>query len=616
MSEANTEVRGRPGGGRGKVALRFAWTIASAAALGALGLAFWGWVRQIDPSSWDDWADVTVRTVKVLLLSDIYFDADHVGAEPMWQFVWARALGVVASVIIATRLILLGIGARLSEWLYRFWINKHDVIVGDGPAAREYASAHNQMFPKRKAIHLAEEDQPGAHRLATYERRGPLKAQLRRAAGKKARRFVVDEADDADTWQTAQAAARRYPKAEVLAHISDPWMRDRLSRERGAHKLTAFSYASGAARQVMLAHPPYLLARNLAAPVQHILLVGFGQVGQELAREFIATSVVPGERKLMITVIDPEVERKLAPDFINRHETLMKHVDFRFIAGDIRLDQEKLAASLKERTQVSPVCAAYVAIDQDARPLALAYSWRAAALRHQLFVAPIFLCAQHGAGLPPVRHGSGIVGGDEELQEEREKQAVAQGQLCNLRVVSFGAWPAAFDGAGLLEPRHDMLARRYHEEHERLRIDRERREVGAVSQGQIAWDELPDQARTSVRRAVAHLRAKAHVAGFDLDRWLSSSGARATHEAPPAHNDIRLDDADQADLLMRLEHQRWMLDRFLDGWRPGKRSDYHRTRASLIAFDNLEASDRNKDASVAATAKTVMKEWNGKRKPR
>ena len=616
MADGNTEVRGRPVGGRGRVALRLAWTIASLTALGALGLAFWGWVRQTDPKTWDDWVDVTVRTVKVLLLSDIYFDADHVSQTPMWQFEWSRALGVVASVIIATRLILLGIGTRFSEWWYRFWIGRHDVIVGDGPAAREYAGAHNQMFAKRKAIHLAAEEQPGAHRLATYERRGPLKSQLQRAAGRKARRIVVDEGDDADTWQTAQAAARRYPKAEVMAHIADPWMRDRLSRERSAPKLTTFSYSGGAARQVMLAHPPFLLARNLAAPVQHILLVGFGQVGQELAREFIVTCVMPGERKLMITIIDPAAERTLAPDFIGRHEELMKHVDFRFISGDIRLEQDKVAEKLKERTEASPVCAAYVAIDQDARPLALAFALRAAALRHRLFVAPIFLCAQHGAGLPPVRHGSGIVGGDESLQEEREKQAIAQGQLCNLRVVSFGAWPAAFDGAGLLERRQDMLARRYHEEHERLRADRERRDIGAVSQGQTAWNDLSDQARVSVRRAVAHVRAKAHVAGFDLDRWLSAATTRATHDVPPGHNDIRLDDADQGALMARLEHQRWMLDRFLDDWRPGKRSDYHRTRPGLTAFDKLDPSERDKDASVAATAKTIMKEWNGKKKPR
>ena len=38
----------------------------------------------------------------------------------------------------------------------------------------------------------------------------------------------VDEGDDADTWQTAQAIARTCRKAEVVAHITDPWMRDRL----------------------------------------------------------------------------------------------------------------------------------------------------------------------------------------------------------------------------------------------------------------------------------------------------------------------------------------------------------------------------------------------------
>jgi len=66
------------------------------------------------------------------------------------------------------------------------------------------------------------------------------------------------------------------------------------------------SYANGVARQLMLAHPPYLLAaRRYKAPAQHILIFGFGAVGQALAKEFLITSVSNNPRPMMITAIDP-----------------------------------------------------------------------------------------------------------------------------------------------------------------------------------------------------------------------------------------------------------------------------------------------------------------------
>jgi hypothetical protein len=401
----------------------------------------------------------------------------------------------------------------------------------------------------------------------------------------------------------------------VLAHIRDPWIRDRLSRdrsstERATPKLTPFSYAGGAARQVMLAHPPYLLAKALELPAQHILIVGFGQVGESIAREFIVTSLVPGETKLMITVVDPDA-LTLAADFEGRHEELVKHVDFNFIAGDFRLADarpEGFYATLKKRIAKAPICAVYVAIDLEHQPLGLAFAIRAAALRHGLFLAPVFVCAQHGAGLPTVRHGTGLVGGPAEVQEEREKQAVAEGKLCNLRVVSFGSWPDAFDGAGMLEHPFDAQARRYHDVYSRNYAEAERKRTGSVTGGIRSWDDLPDQLRVSNRRAAAHMRAKGFAAGYDLGRWLQSDkGFRESHELPPAHAAFGAGDAPDV-AMARLEHERWMLDRFLDGWRPGGRSDYYRTRQTLVPFDQLDADEIAKDNAVVETTRTLMKE--------
>jgi len=610
MADGYTEVRGRPVGGRGQWLLTLVWLTVLATGGAALTLAWMGWTTVLKPDTPAEYGEVAIRTVKVLLLSDIYFGNELTdGRDHNELFGLARALGIVTSLIIGGRLIVLALGSRFFGLLFRRTTGKHHIVVGDGPAAREYSAVHNTMFRKSRAIHLSATRLPIADRLATFERRGPLKSQLRYAAAKRAVRIVVDEGDDADTWQTAQAAARLYPDTQVLAHITDPWIRDQLSRERLGSRLVPFSFAGGAARQVMLAHPPFLLAKALGEKRQHILIVGFGQVGQALLREFIVTCVVPDGGPLMITIVDPRAEA-VKKDFESRHAHLMKMVDIAFVPGDFRQNDLPLLSSIRDRTKVAGVCAAYVAIDQVRHPLDMAFALRSMVQREKLFQAPIFICAQHGAGLAPVKAGAGNLINDPAVLEERHRQAMTEGILCNLRVVSFGAWPAAFDGAGMLEPDYDEQARRYHAEYERFRIDRERRVKGAIIHEAKSWRDLPDGLRVSNRRAAAHMRAKAFVAGYDLEAWLTRGKCPETHELPPAMGDMRTDDPGFVHRMAMLEHTRWMLDRFLDGWAPGPRSDFNRTRPSFVSFEELDREEKEKDTVVIETARVLMKEWN------
>jgi hypothetical protein len=610
MADGYTEVRGRPVGGQGQWLLWLVWLAVLGTGGTAIALAWMGWSQVLKPDTPEEYGEVAIRSIKVLLLSDIYYDKDLTHPlDPHKLFGIARALGIVASLIVGGRLIVLALGSRFFGFFFRRTTGKHHVVVGDGPAAQEYSSVHNTMFRKGRAIHLSARRLPIADRLATFERRGPLRSQLHYVAAQRATRIVVDEGDDADTWQTAQAAARLYPDTQVLAHITDPWIRDQLSRERLGSRLVPFSFAGGAARQVLLAHPPYLLANALGETRQHILIVGFGQVGQALLREFIVTCVLPDQGQLMITIVDPRAEA-VRKDFESRHPHLVKMVDIAFVPGDFRQNELPLLNSIRDRSKIAGICAAYVAIDQVRHPLDMAFALRSMALREKLFQAPIFICAQHGAGLAPVKAGSGNIINNPEVMEERHKQAMAEGILCNLRVVSFGAWPAAFDGAGMLEPEFDEQARRYHTEYERFRIEQERRVKGSILHDVTAWRDLPDGLRVSNRRAAAHMRAKAFVAGYDLETWLAGGKCPDTHELPAAMDKMRTDDPAFVHRMAILEHTRWMLDRFLDGWAPGPHSNFNRTRTTFVPFEDLPDEDKEKDTVVIETARVLMKEWN------
>jgi hypothetical protein len=614
MAGTQPGVSGSPAGRRW-LFLAIIWTVAGACGVIALAMAGWGWQLELshpgnanilpgDPVGRA--VDLVIRTVKVLLLSDIYY-AEFQHPDAKWYLETARAFGVAFSLLIALRLLFYAIGARASDFFFRIASSKHDVIIGSGMAAAEYAASHNAMLPNR-AIHLTDERAPTARRLATFARRGSLKTQLRDSVAGRARRIIIDEGDDADTWQTAQVVARECPDAEVLAHITDPWMRDRLSREDGKPGLAAFSYAGGAARQAMLAHPPYLLAEKLGASTQHVLIVGFGQVGQSLAREFIVTSLTDADAKMMVTIVDPEAER-LEKDFQGRHEDLVKAVDFCFVPGDFRLNTPELIGRISKRNGEAAICAVYVAIDLERRPLGLALALRAMGTQKGIFRAPIFVCAQHGAGLPPVHQGAGLVSGAAEDLAEVERRATVEGRLCNLRVVSFGSWPEAFDGAGLLEREFDGQAKQFHRQYEKLRIEQEKKKnPAAVPQPGKSWEVLEDQFRVSNRRVAAHMRAKAQVAEFDLDTWLDNTTTpRPTHELPPAGDYFRIDDPNFMHRMAKFEHTRWMLDRYLDGWKYGEKKDnYMRLRPELVPFDKLDPDNVHKDDEVIRTTKALF----------
>src|SRR5688572_9832715 len=111
MAEAHAEVSARPVGGRGQFFLRVWWGLAILSGLAALVLAGFGWFRELGaPRDASDGVDIAVRTIKVLLLSDIYYDpVKDTQAAQLLEY--ARALGVLASLLVGLRLLALAIGS-------------------------------------------------------------------------------------------------------------------------------------------------------------------------------------------------------------------------------------------------------------------------------------------------------------------------------------------------------------------------------------------------------------------------------------------------------------------------------------------------------------------------
>lgn len=123
----------------------------------------------------------------------------------------------------------------------------------------------------------------------------------------------------------------------------------------------------------------------------------------------------------------------------------------------------------------------------------------------------------------------------------------------------------------------DQLARMLHE--------RYRTEQGARGVEVAPWSELTESARRANLAAVDDIAVKlAHIGCWAMPVALGFS--------PPASLSPAIEQ------LAELEHDRWMDERRADGWTLGARDDKARTHPSLVPWDELPESEKEKDRDV------------------
>ncbi|MBT0958269.1 hypothetical protein IV417_12800 [Alphaproteobacteria bacterium KMM 3653] len=439
----------------------------------------------------------------------------------------------------------------------------HVVVIGDSKLLRAACEGWTRAG-KRVTQHAGE----------SYAARGGVLvlpaavhggARVLRASLSGAERVIVADASDAACAEIARDLAKSLPDVPVFALLDDPWLTNRIAHDRQSRAegdlLTGISADAAMARAVLSAWPPYLQAQAMGAQRIHALIVGFDGLGSALMVDLLNSSLVSFLDRPMFTVIDPEAETRRKA-FLARHPGIEDHVDLRFISEGIdRFDAPAIEA-LRHRTQDAPVTSVYIATSAQGAPLAHALALEAMARREDLLHAPIFLRAADSAGMNEVAPAS----------------FVAPRSL-----VPFGSYDQVLEASGLMAPAPDAAARAHHEAYETFMTGRP---------AQTPWAKLPERFRTSNRRAIQHIPAKLASAGFDLGGHLGVAQGLPVLKAGEA----LCQDAEVLDQLSRLEHDRWMMDRWLDGWRfAPERDDDRLLHPDLVPFDELSAQTQGYD---------------------
>ena len=521
-----------------------------------------GWIGRANlfgvRDGWPSVENTLFLVLRAFIIDGVYIDESKTGNSPWlvaarWTGAAAFAWGLVTALIALSQ-------ERLARWRARI-SRGHVLVVGDHPIVE--AVIRRAKAAGRATIHASDRADtasfaPGYVILP----RSVVEEGRVEGLAAKAGLILIAETDTGASAETALNTSHNpaVDNAKVRVHLDDPVAAVGFHHLPGGYDILTFSLAKAAAREVLLRQPPFVLARRMGASAIHVLILGYGRLGESILTDILVNCVASGLASPWITVVDDGAETAEL-SFQSRYPEADQIGRIRFVRT---LDHAALAglAQSLSADAAPPVCAAYVCIDNSADAFSASIALRERAQRDALFEAPIFVYLSSGGGLP--RSTQGAMGNEV------------------MPLLGFGDLDCVVAVSDALKQDSDIHAKA---------VNRAYGDVYGKVYGRVdppaPWRTLPEPMRASNRLVVTHIPAKLASLGFDLGP-LMAQPLESRLDLPALHPDHPLfrndDDRHEA---ARLEHRRWMADRHLSGWRLGPRDNRRKFHPDLIAFDEL-----------------------------
>ncbi len=393
---------------------------------------------------------------------------------------------------------------------------------------------------------------------------------LRAAGVTRANTVFVCTGDDAVNMDVALLVRNNTPASTggtnltVLTEMRDQWLyarlidHDRHALGQGHVDLRLFNTYDNAAR---------LLVRSLRLPPGPqvdpgaFVLVGCGAMGQQLLLQIVrAAPAALGSKTKLIVFDRSAAERR--DQLLQAYPALAELAELTFVSADISHDTPQVWAAVEQALRGRPLVAAAVCLPGDQRALYAALS-----LRHHLddlarVHVPVFV------RLELHRHLGEFAG------------SLTRMGIAHDRLKVFGGLEELLRSDILMEGRLDRLAMTFHEHW--LKSIPPGQDGGPAAQ---PWHSLAETFKMANRRR-----------GDLVAIQLAQAGLRMmpVKEAPAP---LKLTD-DEVELLARLEHRRWSIDRQLLGYSfAPERSEAPRRHNLLVKWEEL--SDARREANRA-----------------
>lgn len=502
---------------------------------------------------------------------------------------WATHLGLLfgalTTVITALHIGLNALHHQITIILARHWLLNHTIVIGDTAIARRVARGFSKQG--QRVLHVVPLDAQSAQQSAqetevTRVRMVVDAGTILRSTGADfAHNIVIDVGSDTETLSIGKVMIKTFATSapsrsslrasksdrrhDTLAfQVVDPVLADqfldianaeksrvRQPNAREVPRLAIFDENRAIARNTLAREPLFVLANARGQKRVHAVVVGFGDLGEKILDQVMLTSIAGSLMPPRVTVIDRNAERR-AREFRARRPNVLDTLDIKFLSLDIGLDPLEGAdvpsslVQLLELEKADGITAIFVTLGTDAETTRTALLLRRHCERTKTLDAPIFY-RWHAAETAGDLLNRGTAG-DPRRSDQFIRMEVPISSF--LREIT--------DPEG-----RDALARALHENYIKGKAISE--------QAEQAWEHLPETLRRANVRAADHLPAKLWTLGFDIGGIapgvipLLDAEARAwlfCSQKSPHYCDVKAKLAE----LTRVEHERWMIERKLDGW--------------------------------------------------
>lgn len=506
-----------------------------------------------------------------------------------------RWLGAVT--LIATSMAIWGRRLRLELYLLRLtrW-SGHSVVCGLGRKGFEIVRCLKQRAPATRVVAI--DPAPDRRLLAKAERLGVCVIQADAAQAeilKQARIahageiFVITPTDEVNLRIALelrqQMAGQKNSAAAIHVHLADIHLREELQRQNELDRqkpeagvLHFFDLFDHEARRVLHTLPldgPGIREHDPRSV--HVVIFGFGRMGRSLALRAVKMGHFANGKLLRVSIIDRAASQQ-RDRFLFRYPVFkqQKICDLTFYEAEA---ESLTARDFVEKWAAEPdtLLQVFVCLDDDARAAEVGMRLKSILQKHP-----------EGRLLVRLRSQSSLVPLLGPALTESSPSLKAGG-----RIIPFGMVDDASCEDTLHREFNEDLARAIHERFVNQRLADSRR-TPATDPALRPWKELGEDLRESNRQQADHIPIKLRAIGCRL------VAATDTGEAASGFTPAEIE------LLARVEHQRWRVERWLAGWRYGTPSDKARgISENLVDWEELDDSIKQYDRDMVMNIPAV-----------
>lgn len=324
-----------------------------------------------------------------------------------------------------------------------------------------------------------------------------------------------------------------------------------------AFRLEFFNTFDIGARIMLEQHPPFDEKAMSAQRAPHLLIIGFGSLGQSLAVRAAwlwRHRPDPAGARLRVTVLDREAQRKT--DLLHlRHPKLAQACQLIPYPIDTHWPEFQQADFLLDADGRQSVTAIYICFDGDAEALAAALTlWPHVRGR----AIPIVIRTSSSGGLATLLCANDDAAG-----------------LHPFPLLEYSCTPERVVGGA-----HEVLARALHALYQQEQA--EKGETVATNPSLRPWDDLPTELQESNRAQADGIGLTLQQAGYGLAPLTDWEAETFVFPQP------------DLDRMAEQEHARFLAERLSAGWTLGAKDTARKTNPDLVPWAQLSAQARAK----------------------